>query len=455
MDDWKKRHRGVGYLGDAPFYLKSYRVRGEHRVDVAKYPESNRIEYRRQGFGGQTHTLKIFVVGRGSNIPGTQYGADYDIWRDKILAVLKQGGTRLLKHPYLGTMNVQIMNYSESEKGSENNYAEFNIVLGQEDARKKFKVLPATEASVNSALDNLAKNIRKERELCLDGDFANSSSPSTKVGEEPLSNFNNAVRRVLSPAAKMRDGLKKLNNAIDTITDIKESVNKLMEYKELLNKIRNTQSILIANSAALYDAIYGLVTIGYNPYGAYPMGVSDMITGFREAKTMVETSYDAEGVLEPWADTEDGLEPLSIIHDDSADNSLGKTLNTIVHPLGILMAIRLAVAMKDSDKQTTIDQRDWVVGAIDQQLMKDSISKETRQGWNNVKSDFVNLMQNRILRNGDFVVKTDRVLDMINLTYKHTGSLNDLDYTIARNGIIDPMFVEDDTELTLTGDLNG
>ncbi len=434
---WENRYRSVGDIGGAKFFLKSYRYSGGQRVEVLKFPQSDRIDYRRHGKDNSSLSLTCFVVGNGSLIEG-----DYDILRDKLFAVLEEGGTKKIVHPYLGTLLVEISNFSLSEEDSETNIANFTIELFVKPSGYNNTEVPLiTIGEVGVEADKVKADTAQAIKAVLDSEVEAIKNPSSRAISSETSLLERLGKILLAPADLFIKGLDQVLEAVKIIDNVKGTVKKLNAYKKILADINNLVTNVFTDIGELYEAVMQLLDIGFNPFGQNPVPSPQWTEAMISTVEITNIRHTIFGV--------------DVSSDNTAKNYASAPIQTIWGN-SILLALELnafasycslSAVMEGSSRQDILNQIEFVKtkGAL---LLFDCNDDKMYLSMRQLISKTHQLLLQRIggsSKNIVRVLKEDS--NSILLTYEQFGNLDNYDNFLTLNTVEDPSYIVEGTTI--------
>lgn len=112
---WRDRYQQASFRG-VPFRVDDHGAGGGRRVVIHEFAGTDQRLVQDLGRATETLALRGYVI-----------GPDYDLQRDALLEVLGQAGPGELVHPYLGTLQVQVLGYEVSERAQDGGVATFAL----------------------------------------------------------------------------------------------------------------------------------------------------------------------------------------------------------------------------------------------------------------------------------------------------------------------------------------
>lgn len=452
--------RSYGTIGGIPFYLKGYTSTGSHRVDVLKFPESDRIKYLRQGRNNYSFSLQMFVVG-GQYYEGVnQYMmGEYSRWRDALRKVLEKGGSVTLEHPYLGKFSVQIKSFSQKENTTITNMCSFNVKLFVESKGT------ATDTPLSNELVTTANTVFVESVALVNSavgvfgdkannDVENNAKPSSPIGSQVIDKMQNVFDKILGPAQYMKDTLAKLRNATAVITAAKTGVKSLMEYKKILADTNNAINEAIVDMGKVYENIAKLVNIGYNPHGEYPFSPQNYVTSIKEVFTLVTEDYFSDPMFKPFANTEKNQKPPSPDKVVTYANSSGKGLDTFIKIIGFTCYCNLVCSNRGATRLEIVKYVESIDGIVNILLYR-KLPLEMQTRVKSLRTNALEILIDRIQGKNPRIVTPINTDNILVMAYRENGNISAYQDIVDRNNILTPAFIEEDQLIVLSGASNG
>jgi len=114
---WKRNLFTPSFRG-IPFRWTSIENSGGRKTVVHEFPLREEVQSEDLGRRPRQFTVACYVQ-----------GPDYMDQRDSLLDALEQGESGILVHPYRGNLNVNVMEFTQSESTDRGNIADFNITF--------------------------------------------------------------------------------------------------------------------------------------------------------------------------------------------------------------------------------------------------------------------------------------------------------------------------------------
>jgi len=146
---WHNRFSAIGTIGGAEFVVERHEYKFGRRKVVDELPLRDDPEIKDMGARKDEFTLEMYTI-----------GANYDIARDKLIAVLKREGSVLMRHPYFREMTVEVIDAREHESTNEGGIAKFSVTFIRKQPNPN--QLPLVAEDVNQKVKALADEVMTE-----------------------------------------------------------------------------------------------------------------------------------------------------------------------------------------------------------------------------------------------------------------------------------------------------
>jgi len=114
-DTWLFKYMDASFR-KVPFYVESHETSTAHRKNVITLPGSNSVQVQNMGRDPKRVTIDCYVL-----------GDDYFTARDSLAEALDKDGPGELVHPYQGTQQIEVLDWSMKESSTEGRVARFQI----------------------------------------------------------------------------------------------------------------------------------------------------------------------------------------------------------------------------------------------------------------------------------------------------------------------------------------
>ncbi len=228
---WRDNIR-EGRLGNAAFCVRSHQAGGGSRLQVTEFPLRDEPDIERLGKKTVERNFDCFVI-----------GADYMDARDALLAELDKQQTQVLVHPWLGTLRVEISNYTFSETTEEGGMARFQISYFLATSKPRPDVMIDTRAGVTSKATVARKSIADQfaQTFSLDNAarFVNADAQAT--ASKALGAVKAAVHLVDGSASAVGKVLRSVDSALSQVSTLVSSPSSLAgKVTGLVSRIGST-----------------------------------------------------------------------------------------------------------------------------------------------------------------------------------------------------------------------
>jgi prophage DNA circulation protein len=295
---WRDRYTPGGKFRDAAFWVETDDLEFGRRVVVHEFPLQDKPVTEDMGRRKREFSINAFVV-----------GPDYDFARNRLIDAIEQPGPGVLVHPYLGTMNVTILNAHKRESTSEGGMARFQLT-------------------------------------CIEGGeitFAFEQPDTPEVVEVE------AEQTIAESILEFGENFDVLTQAQEFVDDVQQSIEDALDAVEsVVTGITDPITSLIRAPAEMASSIAGTLGNLRNALGS-PLRALDIY------KTLFNTSTDTSSVPQT---TSNRLQQLQNI--DAAD--------ALIQRVAIAEACKTVAIINWPTKDDAIAIRDVILNAIDDQM---------------------------------------------------------------------------------------
>jgi prophage DNA circulation protein len=187
-------------------------------LQVTEFPLRDEPDIERLGKKTVERNFDCFVI-----------GADYMDARDALLAELDKQQTQVLVHPWLGTLRVEISNYTFSETAEEGGMARFQISYFLAASKSRPEVIADTRAGVAGKATVAKKSIADQFEQAFSIDnaarFVNADAIAT--AQRAMGAVQTAVHLVDGPATAAGKVLRSVDSALSQVSTLVSSPSSL------------------------------------------------------------------------------------------------------------------------------------------------------------------------------------------------------------------------------------
>lgn len=282
---WLERYKQASFRNVA-FFIKSHTVSGGRRLAKHAFPNNDDIAYEDMGRKERKFTLEGYIV-----------GDDYFEARNNLEEALNSKESGQLIHPYRGTIQVFVDDFTLSETTEEGRVARFSMsfVLAQPDTltvetlwnntvliEKKLTLLDVLSKAFTDAYSAASLAVNRLNVLVEALDAIGAVVEDAKLLLQPYAEFqailSNAEGKLIAIALDAEDLFKTLKDIIDFGTDTTQAVqptasNAFQQFTELLastNRIvattdleQEAQIILLQNKLVLASCASLLLSVEF------------------------------------------------------------------------------------------------------------------------------------------------------------------------------------------------
>lgn len=224
---------------DAPFLVTSVRSSGGRKDVQHLYPNSDRQVIEDLGQAQRVYNVEALITAGSDNTSAT-----YIQRRDKLLAVLEEGGKGKLVHPlYGGLENIVARTYTLVEDLTDLGVARFSIV---------FEV--TGELGIPTAATSTINKVEASASLASDAFIADIAG-NFSVTSSFTGNFTAALDKLNSFIDAVNENTSLLQGEADSIDALS---NELSDFSNNLTSLIQAPSELASGISTLFDTIEGL-----------------------------------------------------------------------------------------------------------------------------------------------------------------------------------------------------
>ncbi len=218
--DGKKKTFVGGQYGGVPFFVEAHELDTGRRLLVMNIPNSDKNII--QDNGRKT---------RGVRFDAYLLGSDVFTQKNAVIDAMETPGVRELVHPYFGRFPARGWNLRLSERATEKQYVKMEMTFVLEVDKVTEKRSQNSTAAISEAVEN--SYIQQK----------------------------NAFEKAWAVTNATVDAADELvENALDSINEVRESVREVALFKEHLREVRENIRHLIAAPGDLFESIKSLVT---------------------------------------------------------------------------------------------------------------------------------------------------------------------------------------------------
>lgn len=251
---WLERYRQASFR-NVEFFIKSHTVTGGRRLAKHSFPNNDDTFYEDMGLKEKKFTIDAYIV-----------ADDYFEARNNFEDALNAEGSGQLVHPYRGTIEVFVDDFSLTETTDEGRVARFSIsfVLASAETLtvetlwtseqllvKKTSLLDAIHKAFTDAYNAMSLAVNKLNALVEALDAIDSVLEDAKLLMQPYAEFqaiiSNAKGKLIAIALDAEDLYKTFKDIIDFGTDTTQDVkptsaNAFAQFTSLLASLDRTES---------------------------------------------------------------------------------------------------------------------------------------------------------------------------------------------------------------------
>lgn len=221
---WIDRYRQAEFR-NIKFYIPNVEGQGGRRNVVHELPERDTPFVQDLGRKGRRFSIEAYVIGE-----------NYDIQRDSLITVLERKGSGKLIHPYLGSMDVSVIDFSWRENFNELDICRFTIAFVESGSLK----FPTGVIDTSRAIQVIKKT-------------------ALQVIQET---FENAYDILSVPRTITQAAIDTVEKAFDTIESAKFVVSSISKFRQDMETIRGKAIALTYDGKELAQNIIESLTFG-------------------------------------------------------------------------------------------------------------------------------------------------------------------------------------------------
>ena len=397
---WARRLRPASFRG-VPFKVKSHTY-GTGRKVVEHDIPGNDSQYS-EDMGRKTRSFQI-----------NGYIIDDDVFRlrDNLIDACEKEGAGELVHPYLGTKNVQCVDFSFTEDTTEGRIVLFTITF-KEAGSAKFP---------SSIFDDVASFF----------DAANNAVDQVNAAFEAAYTIAGFPGYVLTEAVAVVD--RALDTVNDAITKVRLIPDQADAVKAKIEELKLKTDELARDSELLYTEITNLFK-----------DVKDAVAD-PEENTAIDTTSgkdDKVTVLEDlitFGDDRNVIEGTTETRQQQVDNE--KAINDLVKGQAIIVTVEASVIKEYTTLSDAENQKEKLLDYIDGVL--DSTDDDgVFQSFSDIRASMLKIIPNENqITSEEVSVSLKQTTSSLVLIYEKTGNIENESDLIKRNNIREPGFIE-------------
>lgn len=229
MADWKDNFRQGSFRG-VEFFCKGHEYNGGRRKVEHEFPNKDRGNTEDLGKKLPGHNLELYVI-----------GDDYFDKRDALQKALDDEGPGELIHPYLGSLNVQVGEYTLSETVDEGRMARFRVQFTNAGAPE----FPAASVDPFQSVLNAINAVLDATTAALEKGFSVLNAPA-RVATAAASLATSAAGRVSQVSKIAGSSAEALADVAYSVRTIQTSALDIVkEPFQLAERFKESFSLLV------------------------------------------------------------------------------------------------------------------------------------------------------------------------------------------------------------------
>lgn len=238
-------------LNGVPFLVDSTNYDGGRRVVVHEYPYKD-VNYSEDlGRKRRAFSFEAYVLGE-----------EYEGQRDALLIILEDEGEKTLIHPYLGTKNVVVTDFSLRESKSELGIAYFSISFVEVGLQEN----PTSSIDPSSKLKSTIEQLQEVSSAAFEKVYNVADAPSF-VFDSAESNVQGFTDVVDAQAKKVNGATQKLADYTYQIRNMKADIRNIAATparvaQNFVTTLNNFLAVLPGGSSQMRLALKGITRYG-------------------------------------------------------------------------------------------------------------------------------------------------------------------------------------------------
>lgn len=399
---WLDRYRPASFRG-VPFFVANHEYASGRRIQNHQFP-----------FRTDNYTEDLGKKSAGFRIEGYLVDRDYDLQRNRLLVALNSEGPGELVHPYLGTISVSVADFNLVETKENLNFCTINMTFVESGTRN----YPTDIAEPSAFINSLADNLKTVNNSIFDRTFSFLGTGTGSV---------NRVNGIFGRFSNKISGLTNARTTLARASELSLSVNKLRsDVVSLVNEPARVRTLLTDT----LDALDGAYTNTVDKFRAL-LGLSRQndfeLSRFRPTGYVTEaTTQLAVNNLIKF----DSFARAVVAADEIEVTSTGQQLMLRNQIINLLREI----------ESSDVLIGDEVVASTDYNLL--ALLQELEGA---VLMRFPEFNSGAITESSRQYTKE---INAISALYDLKGNINDLDFFISNNEIVNPNFISIGKRLT-------
>lgn len=389
---WLERYQQASFR-NVEFFIRSHNVSGGRRLARHAFPNNDNIEFEDMGLKDKKFTIDGYIV-----------GDDYFEARNKLEDALNAQGSGKLVHPYRGTIEVYVDDFSVSETTDEGRVARFSITF----------VLASTETLTVVTLYNNERLIEKKVSL--------------------LDAIHKAFTDAYNAMSLAVNKLNALVDALDAIDSVLEDAKMLMQpYAEFQAILSNAKGKLIAialDAEDLYKTFKDIIDFG------------------------TDTTQDVKPTAENAVAQFNALIASLSVREASTDLVQERQISMLQTKIALASCASLMVEIDFQSADDAQDTMDTYVGVLDSIIEDPTTTDDEYVAFTEMRTTLYGIVQSRAMQLSKLkdivLIETKPALVVSNTLY---GSIEQSDSLVQRNKIRHPAFVPGGVSLKVVTDV--
>lgn len=381
---WLDNYRQASYK-NIDFYVPSHSLTGGKRAKVWEYP-----------FKSAPYTQSMGNKAKRFDIEGYLIGDNYMSVRDELIAELEKDGSGKLVHPYYGTFEIVVLDWSFRENNRETRMVRFNLQCVQ-----------AGELSFPITKEDTVTSTALQKKTAYDR-LIDAFAIAYDIASVPHSIASNTLLTV--------------DKALDVLDAAKTTVSAVASFKQTIKDLKGRAIALTYDARELVENITDLVQFGTNLEGD-------------EVLVTVETSEENFDNMRVIMD----FTPETILKEDlySPDNFFAWMFRLA----GTISACTLLTIMEYDSYESSIEFRNIAINRLDdflENIEDDDLYNELYSLRTKVIKD-LEVRAQQLPRLSELILTQDT--PAIVLSHSLYGTIANEDDILKRNDILDPAFI--------------
>lgn len=221
MASWLDNYRQASFR-NVKFFVRAHDFTGGRRKTKFQYPGSDRVDFQDHGIKSKDFSIRVYLLGE-----------NYYQERNLLIDALDKKGPGKLVHPYIGTLTVEVQEYSVSENSDEGRMVRISISLSE----------VSTDIRTAETINTQTKvyNAREAALLAIDNAFRAAYS----VVRKPFTVIDNVQKTIDIGFTAIRDA----KTIFQTVAEYQDQIKRLLVsiptlFREVIELAASTQEAL-------------------------------------------------------------------------------------------------------------------------------------------------------------------------------------------------------------------